>query len=225
MSNNLINAIKLSVFRDNNEVLKDINWNLNEGECHVITGSNNSGKTSLLNALLCDFQSCRGQLSLLGYAMLPVARENLRYLRQRVGMSKQNPSLLLNKTVRINMLMPLQASDRFNEVEAEAKINELLNEFALDYLLKREVRCLSFSELHIISFLCAIVHKPKLLLLDNSLDPLDAKWRPIVLDKLRNLSQKENMGIVITSTSELVLEFPNAKMLRLQSGTLIESGS
>lgn len=223
MSNSLINAINLSVVKDDNELLKGINWCLNEGEWHSVTGPNKSGKTSLVNALLYDHSYCKGQLSLLGYPMLPLAKENLNFIRQRIGISEQNPFLIFNKTVRINMLMPLQSLERFDSKESEEKIIDLLQEFALEHLLKRELNRLSYSEIHIISILCAIIHRPKLLLLDGSLEMLDFNWMPLVLDKLFKLSTKDHLGIVITGTRNLDLDIPSVRPLKLVNGTLIDA--
>lgn len=223
MSNSLINAVNLSVFKDDNELLKGINWSLEEGEWHHITGPNKSGKSSLINALLYDHSSCKGQLSLLGYSMLPLARENMNFIRQRIGLSEQSPFLLFNKTVRINMLMPLQSLERFDSNEAEEKIVELLREFTLEHLLKREVNRLSFSEIHIISFLCSIIHKPKLLLLDGTLDALDINWKPLVLDKLQKLCTKDRMGVLVTAIRDPDLEIPSVRALKLSDGILSES--
>lgn len=217
---NLIHASDWSVYRGDHPLIQNIQLQVNEGEWHHIMGHNNVGKSLILECFSGNYQNCRGQLKVLEYNMLPISSLDLAHVRKRMGYASQRVQLLENKTVRINLLMCLQAAERVFEQSNDFIINSLLEEFELSQLLKREVNTLSYSEKQIISLLRAIIHKPKLLLLDQCFDQLDQEISVRFIEKIENLLKTDRIGVVSTSWNEIEPGW-NATKWKIQNSQMV----
>ncbi len=154
-------------------LLTDLNWTVDECDWISIEGINNSGKTSLLDAIYGQHLLCTGQLYVLGYSMLPISKPDLQSLRRKIGYAKQKPNLLKNKTLRANLAMVLNAADRISDQGNDELILQILEALKLKEYLKKEIQELSMSQILLAGIAKALIHKPKLMLLDQILEGLD----------------------------------------------------
>ena len=221
MPKHIIQAINFGMSHSEWPLISNLNWVVDESEWIEIVGNNNSGKTSLLNAIYGHMSQCSGQLIVLDFSMLPVSKFDLAGLRRKLGYASQDSKLLKNKTLRANLAMALNASDRLGSQSYDGTITDLVEKFSLKDMLLREVKDLSYSQQHLASLSRALIHRPKLLLIDQSFDILDSETRIKVIDIIQNYRLSERMTILSTSVYSWSKEISNCKTFQLMNQSLL----
>ena len=220
MSKHIIQATNFGIAHSEWPLISNLNWVVDESEWIEIIGNNNSGKTSLLNAIYGHLCQCSGQLIVLDYSMIPVSKDDLASLRRKLGYAKQDSNLLKGKTLRANLAMALNASGRLASLSYDEIIIDLAEKFSLKDLLLREVKDLSFSQERLASLSRALIHRPKLLLIDQSFDLLDNESRFKAIEIIQNYRVSERMTILSTSVNSWSKEISNCKTFRLVNQSL-----
>ena len=107
------------------EVLSDINFTLEPGSFHFLTGPSGAGKTSLLNLMYLGRKPTRGLVSMFGQSINQLERRQMSALRQRIGVVFQEFRLLGHLSAFDNVALPLRIAGQ-PEKEIQNNVNELL---------------------------------------------------------------------------------------------------
>jgi len=179
MPETILKVEKLNVSFDGEEVIKDLSFEVKEGEVLVILGPNGAGKTTLLRALL-------GLIPYTG--KFAWATENISYLP---------PQELLQR----KGLPPLSIEDffRFKNVSIERilKIFELVE---LDpSLLKRRYGALSTGQFQRIIIAWALVDDPSVLLFDEPTSGIDIGGQETIYSLLHRFWKERNLTILLVT--------------------------
>ncbi len=202
----LIQSNDWSILQGGQTLIQGIALQVHEGEWHHVTGNNNVGKSLMMECVSGNYRECKGQLKVLDYNMFPISNADLAHIRKRMGYASQSFRLLDDKTVRINLLMCLQSAERVFEQSNDLIINSLLDDFQMLPLLKREIRTLSYSEKQVVSILRALIHKPRLLLLDQCFEQLDPRTMELLVQRIVNLVKFDRVGVLSSARSSGILQ-------------------
>ena len=110
----------------NPEVLRDINFSLETGSFHFITGVSGAGKSSLLRLLYLGHRPSRGLITMFQKDLATADRQTLTALRRRIGIVFQEFRLLDHLSLRENIALPLQI-DGVDNSQAGPQVEELLD--------------------------------------------------------------------------------------------------
>src|SRR3982751_868440 len=108
------------------EVLHDINFELEEGSFHFLTGPSGAGKTSLMKLLYAGQKPTRGMISMLGRDLATIPRKSMPEIRRQIGIVFQDFRLLNHLSAFDNVALPLRVSD-MTEKDIKKNVTELLN--------------------------------------------------------------------------------------------------
>lgn len=148
----------------------------------VLFGASGAGKTTLLRILSGLAQPRTGVVKLNGRTLLDTAQKlSLAPARRGIGFVLQQAALFPHLTARENIAFGLR---NWTRAAREARIEKLLVMFAAEALAERKPRQLSGGERQRIALAQALASKPKLLLLDEPFNALDAATRTAMLDAL-----------------------------------------
>lgn len=162
-------------------LIEDFKVELKKRELYALLGGNGSGKSTLLKLLCGALKPLEGTLSFGGK---PFKKWNGKDLAGRIAYLPQNPKLFfLHDSVsgEIEAACQMWGADPF---EAE----RLAREFGIEEMLHRHPYDLSGGELQKAAFLCLLLRKPDLFLLDEptkGLDPISKKILGAILEKVR----------------------------------------
>ena len=215
----------LSATLSGRAILKNISFEVGQGEIFVIIGGSGTGKTTLVRALLGLIQPDNGDIMINGLPCTPKSPKTLREIRQQIGVAFQNGALINSMTVLENVELPLLMNTHLDKktirIMSRLKL-QMLNLLEAEDLLPSQ---LSGGMLKRASLARAIATDPKILFFDEpstGLDPPNAAS----LDKLL-LDLKDTYGmtiIVVTHSMESAKKIADT-VLVLKEGEICWLGS
>ncbi len=185
----------ISLWRGGRRVLRDLHWQLRPGECWLLQGNNGAGKTQLLKLLAGDVWPQPGRNAQRVYTLNReqfsepwLVREHIAYLGaerqdryEHYHWNQRVLSVVGTGRQRTDIpLAPLSSAMR-------AQMLALLRGLGLAVLAQRRFLTLSYGERRLVLLARALAWQPRLLLLDEPLNGLDAKNRQRFLRVLRRL--------------------------------------
>lgn len=185
----------------------------------TLFGPSGAGKTTILRMLAGLVQPERGRIIVDGVTWFDAQRRiNLPPQQRAIGFVFQDYALFPNLTVRENIAYAVPRDDR-------RWVDELLELTSLHQLHDRMPSTLSGGQKQRVALARAMARKPALLLLDEPLSALDLSLRSQLQDELASLHRRFGLTTIMVS-HELGEVFKlSEKVLRLESGRIVESGS
>jgi cell division transport system ATP-binding protein len=199
------------------EVLSDVNFSLEAGSFHFLSGPSGAGKTSLMSLLYLGRYPTRGLMSMFGQNIGQLSREELKALRRQIGVVFQDFRLLDHMSAFDNIALPLRISGQ-SEKEIKENVEELMEWVGLGDHRHMLPNTLSGGQQQRIAIARAVITRPRLLLADEPTGNLDDE----IGYRLMNLfDQLNRMGttIIIASHNTLLMEkFGHHSRLLLDAG-------
>ena len=173
------------------KALQGIDLTVDPGQIYGLLGPNGSGKSTLIKALVGAVKPTAGKVIVLGQAMPQEARA----VRTGLGYMPQVPALYGDLSVRANVKFFARAHklDRL-----ERRIGEVLEFVGLADLAGRKTATLSGGLKQRCSLACALVHEPKLLLLDEPTAGVDPVLKESFWRHFRSLASKGTTLVITT---------------------------
>lgn len=200
----LIDYNNIDIYQEDNLVLKDVIFQVEEREFIYIIGKVGSGKTSLLKTLYCeldlykDAEKNEQKAEVLGRDMLTLKRKEVPALRRELGIIFQDFKLLHEKSVRKNLEFILKSTGWKNEQEINERIETTLSDVGLLDKIDKYPHELSGGEQQRVAIARAILNEPKIILADEPTGNLDPETANDIIHLLKNLT-KSNTAVVITT--------------------------
>jgi ABC-2 type transport system ATP-binding protein len=173
------------------KALDDVSFSIEPGSFTVLLGQNGAGKTTLFSLVTRLYDTRSGSIRVYGF---DIRRRPLEALA-RIGAVFQQRSLDLDLSAAQNMhyhaaLHGISRRDAAARIEAELTRQGLLDRANV------KVRQLSGGQMRRVELAQALLHRPRLLLLDEPTVGLDIGSRQGLLDHVRHLCQTENIGVL-----------------------------
>lgn len=191
------------------EILRNISFEINDGECVALIGPNGAGKTTLLACLLGDKLVTSGQVSIQG---LPVTSSKLDYTR----------SYLPQENVIVQKLKVKELIAFFQRIYPNHLSNQEIDKLLqFDKQQKEQfAEKLSGGQKRLFSFVLTLIGRPKLVFLDEPTAAMDTSTRQRFWEIVQELKAK---GVTILYSSHYIEEVEHTadRILVLNKGELI----
>ena len=214
MSYFLIQAQRLNLVYGDQVLFKDLQFEQQEKEWVELIGGNGSGKSSLIHAFYGLLSVQSGILKVLDYSLNP-ATPDFAAARRKIGIYSAKVPLIEDKTLRANLAIALNAADKIRDLNTDQYITDILEKFGLADKTLEEVSRLSSGEKVRLGLARAVIHKPRLLMLDNPISALDESSIKLVKSQLTDLHQKEGTGVLLTGLSLSPFSPDNRKVYQI----------
>jgi len=198
------------------QIVKDLSFDVMPGEVFAFLGSNGSGKTSTIRALLGIYQATSGQLLINGQPLTPETAAKVGYLPEERGLYIR--SKVLDTMVYFGELkgMTREAARTFSLT--------FLDKVGLSDMAQTKIKKLSGGQQQKVQLGVAIMNDPELLILDEPTKGLDPVNRKLLLDIVDDLQSKGTAVIYITHLMEEVERLAD-RLLILKDGVARAYGS
>lgn len=194
----MIEVKNISKSFESNEIFKNFDLTIEDGEFVVITGKSGCGKTTLLNMIGGLEKVDEGEILVDGVDICK-RRNQLPYFQKKVGFLFQNFALVDTKTVRENLDMIYKKS------RSEISPEEALEQVGLKDKIDTKVYKLSGGEQQRVALARLMVKKCDIILADEPTGALDIGNAKMVLDILKELNKMGKTIIMVTHAKEFVV--------------------
>ena len=184
------------------EVLKDISFDLFEGDVVCIIGSSGSGKSTLLRCINHLETPTSGQILYHGYPLTKDAQTINRF-RSQVGMVFQQFNLFNNMTVFDNCMAGVHKVKKRSKEYSTEICMKYLEKVGMAPYVKAKPHQLSGGMKQRVAIARAIVNSPKLLLADEPTGALDSKSGAQVMELFQKLNDEGVTVLMITHDPEI----------------------
>jgi ATP-binding cassette subfamily B multidrug efflux pump len=209
-------------YDDENWVLKDISFTLEAGQTLALVGATGAGKSSIINLLSRFYEINKGVIKIDGF---DIHEFDLNYLRKSIAVVHQDVFLFSDSiTNNINLLDTEITIEQIQlaakSVGADAFIEHLPGKY--DYQVQERGATLSSGQAQMISFIRALVHEPKILVLDEATSSVDTETEELIQKAIEKLMENRS-AIVIAHRLSTIQKAD--KIIVLDQGEIKEIGS
>ncbi|MDD2496360.1 MAG: amino acid ABC transporter ATP-binding protein [Tissierellia bacterium] len=210
-------------------VFKDISFTVDRGEIVCIMGKSGEGKTTLLRCInnletvdsgsikINNLYLCNEVNGKIQYA----SKENMKEIRQEMGLVFQNYNLFPHMTVMENILEAPLFLKKTNRKDIEKRANYLISELELKDKENNYPYQLSGGQKQRVAIARACMLNPSILCFDEPTSALDESTRSQISKIIRNLAS-QNIAIIIVTHDNAFVEEISQRVITLSNGSISE---
>jgi cell division transport system ATP-binding protein len=202
------------------ETLKDVDFRLEAGSFHFLTGASGAGKSSLLKLIYLAHAPSNGRVALFGRDLTQVAPRDRPYLRRRIGVVFQDLRLLDHLSAFDNVALPLRIAQG-KPSAYRRDVAELMRWVGLGDRMDALPATLSGGEKQRLAIARAVIGRPDILIADEPTGNVDPKLAVRILRLFVELNRQGSTVLIATHDEELVAR-ARQPTLHLEDGRLVE---
>lgn len=209
-------------YKDNEYVLKQINFNAKQGETVALVGHTGSGKSSILNLLFRFYDIEQGTIKIDGVDIKQYSKQQI---RRHMGIVLQDP-FLFTGTIASNVSLDNpnitreQVVQALKDVGAYEMFMQLPN--GIDSIVVEKGATLSAGQRQLISFARALAYNPAILILDEATASIDSETEAVIQGALEVLKRGRTTFVIAHRLSTIR---EASQILVLDRGRIVERGT
>ncbi len=200
------------------QALKNVSFNVAEGEMVFLTGHSGAGKSTLLKLIAAIERPNSGSVVVKGQNIAALKGSAIPYLRRNLGLIFQDHKLLFDRNVFDNVVLPLQICG-FDHRESSKRVRAALDKVGLLQREKSYPIALSGGEQQRLCIARAIVNRPAIMLADEPTGNLDADYASDIMAIFKSFHQV-GVTLLIATHDENILRHFAGRTLALKHGEL-----
>ncbi|MEC4812789.1 MAG: DevA family ABC transporter ATP-binding protein [Scytonema sp. PMC 1069.18] len=205
------------------QALFDINLNIYPGEIVIMTGPSGSGKTTLLTMMGGLRSVQEGSLKIMGQEMRGANKQQMMYLRRKIGYIFQAHNLMTFLTAKQNVRMSLELHEEYLNQDMDAISTNILQEVGLGQRINYYADSLSGGQKQRVAIARALVSHPKIVLADEPTAALDKKSGRDVVDMMHKLAKQQACTILLVTHDNRILDIAD-RIIYMEDGRLSNDG-
>ena len=206
-----------------------VNFDLAKGEAIAVVGESGCGKSSLMKTILGINQPIKGRVVFDGKDISKMEPKDLKWYRSQVGYIQQDPYGAMPPFMDVTRILsePMIINSKSTPEERDARIKKVLEEvkvFPIEDFLPKFPHMLSGGQQQRIVIARAMMLEPKLIVADEPVSMLDASVRVEILNLLRNLQEKYNLGVIYITHDLSTVRYFSRRIFVMYAGKIVEQG-
>ena len=219
------------VFEDGTVALKDVSFDVNEGEFLAIIGLSGSGKSTLLRCINRLIEPTAGRVTWDGKDITAARGKDLRRIRRQIGMIFQQFNLVKRSTVMTNVLSGrlgyanswLSLAHRFSSADRKRAINALERVGIAEKAGNRADQ-LSGGQQQRVAIARALMQEPKLMLADEPVASLDPVLSHSIMQYLELLNRQDGITVLCSLHFLDLVHRYATRVVGLKAGEVVFDG-
>jgi len=206
-------------YPETGDVLKNVSFELRQGEIAFLTGHSGAGKSTILKLIGLMERATRGDIVLDGQKLSTIKERHVPYVRRKLGFIYQDYKLSPDRTVFDNVALPLVIAG-YGHHEVSRRVRAALDKVGLLGKERKFPVGLSGGEQQRVGIARAVVNKPPMIIADEPTGNLDPE---LSTEIMALFEQFQNVGVTILIASHDIslIERMNHRVLRLNRGELV----
>ncbi len=201
--------------------LNALTLHIQENQISAILAKNGAGKSTLMSLIAGLSQPCSGSIEINGLNRLD--KKNTLELKKHIGFAAQNTGLYPMLSVHQNVYFFAKLHGLTHQ-QAKIRVEQLLKQFELTELTHRPCQTLSGGQKRRVHLAIAVVHRPKLLLLDEPTLGADIYAREAILNVVKDIA-KQGTAVIYTTHYLNEIENLNAHIIIMDKGRVLHQAS
>ncbi|AQP42936.1 cobalt/nickel transport system ATP-binding protein [Streptococcus gallolyticus] len=203
-------------YQENRPILKNINFEINQGERIAIVGKNGAGKSTLAKAI-CQFITPEGDIRYRGQSIMT---DSIKERAEKIGYVLQNPNQMISQTMIFDEVALGLRLREVDEQDVEKRVLETLKVCGLYEFRKWPISALSFGQKKRVTIASVLVMNPEIILLDEPTAGQDKRNYTEIMNFLNQLNKAGHTIIMITHDMQLMLEYSDRSIV-VSNGEII----
>lgn len=216
----MIEVKNLSKSFKNVEAVKDISFNVENGEIVGLLGENGAGKTTTLRMLATMLRPTSGTAFINGYSIIEAAQD----VRREIGILFGGEVGLYDRLTARENIEYFAELNGMNPQDMEKSIENLVDKFQMNEYIDRRVGKFSTGMKQRVAIARSIVHEPGVMLFDEPTAGLDVSATKIIHDFILQC-RKEGKAIIFSSHSMQEVEKLSDRIIIIHKGSIIDHGT
>lgn len=212
-------------------VLKDVNFEIKQGELLSIIGPSGAGKSTLLRSINRMIEPTSGKITFDNKNITNVKGRELRNMRTNIGMIFQHYNLVDRLSVFENVMHgtlgyknSLQGIfSLYTESEKEEAI-DIITELGIEDHIYKRCDELSGGQKQRVGIARALVQKPKIILCDEPIASLDPSSSRVIMEHLRKICSEKGITVIVNLHQVDVAKNYSDRIIGLNSGEVVFNG-
>lgn len=217
----IIKLKDLNVYQKNNLVLSKVNIEIEKGEFVYLIGKTGSGKSSLLKTLYGDLSFEQGEASIAGFNLKSLKNKQIPTLRRKLGIVFQDFQLLIDRSVKDNLMFIMKATGWKDKKKMEARMQDVLNKVGLGTKGFKMPHQLSGGEQQRVVVARALINDPDIILADEPTGNLDPETSEGIMNLLFEINKNGRTVLMATHDYSLFEKYP-ARTIKCEGGKIVE---
>ena len=197
------------------QIIDHLSFTVNEGEIFGFLGPNGAGKTTTINMIVGLLSADEGEILIDGVSI----KDDFENAMKKIGGIIENPEMYDYMSGRKNLkifgrMYGNIPKERYAEIIDQVKLNNRIDDKVKKYSLGMRQR-LGVAQ--------ALLHKPKLLILDEPTNGLDPAGIKELRDNLREMAEKEHMAVMVSSHLLAEMELMCDRFGIIDKGVLMDT--
>ncbi|SHF72838.1 ABC transporter ATP-binding protein [Ornithinibacillus halophilus] len=195
-------------------IIKDLSFDVYPGEVFGFLGPNGAGKTTTIRMIVGLTNVTSGEIKINGSSISKDYKKAI----ENVGAIVENPELYPYLSARKNLIH----FGRMSKNVTEEDIQQRLELVGLDHVKDKKVKRFSLGMKQRLGIAQAMIHNPKILILDEPTNGLDPAGIRQMRDYLRGVAKKENIAILVSSHVLSEMELMCDRFAIIKEGKLVQ---
>ena len=207
----LIEYKNVNVYQDDREVLRGVDFHVDEGEFIYIIGKVGTGKSSFLKTIYCELdidEEDADTAEVLGRNLKTLRRREVPALRKELGVIFQDFQLLHDRSVWENLQFVLKSTGWKDKAERAERIEKVLADVGMSDKKHNMPYELSGGEQQRIAIARAILNNPKVIIADEPTGNLDLDTATNIAALLRDITQSGTAVVMSTHNLSMLSKYP-----------------
>jgi cell division transport system ATP-binding protein len=210
-----------SIFQDDHLVLSNVSFSVAKDEFVYLIGRVGSGKTSLIQTINAELPLKSGIASVAGFELNKLRKNQVPFLRRKLGIVFQDFQLLIDRSVQDNLYFVLHATGWKDKPLIQKRITEVLNKVGLENKGYKMPHQLSGGEQQRVVIARALLNEPEIILADEPTGNLDPETSEGIMQILKEIGGTGRAVLMATHNYTLLKKYP-ARTLKCEDGKLTE---
>ena len=203
------------------KILRNISFNVDEGDFVFLVGPSGTGKTTILRILYRELIPTSGEVVVIGKHLNRIRNSAIPKLRRQMGVVFQDCKLLPNKTVQQNIALAMKVTGA-KRTEIQSNVNQLIHQMGLVHRRDAYPEELSGGEQQRVAIARAMVNCPLLLMADEPTGNLDPKLSLEIMHLFESFNFRGATVLVATHDLALVQQL-GKRVIRIEDGRVVET--